>query len=147
VRAVSECELCFLTRDDVGHLRTRYPEMDMRFRRFSRVGERSNMKKILGRLFKMRSRDYGVYGESAGAGGGGGGGGGPMADGGGRSSPSSLVTAAELEAAEQRIRARSSSQAPAETSSQITALTSVVCDLVRQVDELLAVHTRDQQQR
>eukprot|EP01047_Picozoa_sp_COSAG01_P024614 COSAG01_NODE_1526_length_10016_cov_8.480085_10_plen_142_part_00 len=140
MRAVSECELCFLTRDDVGQLRMRYPELDMRFRRFSRVGERSNMKKILGRLFKMRSRDYGVYGESGGGGGG------------GRSSPTSLVTAAELEAAEQRIRAQSSSrdssQAPAESSSQITALTSVVCDLVRQVDELLlAVHTRDQQQQ
>ena len=38
VRAVTECELCFLTRDEVADLRKRYPELDMRFRRFSRFG-------------------------------------------------------------------------------------------------------------
>jgi CRP-like cAMP-binding protein len=40
VRAVVECELCFLRRDDINTLRRECPELMMKLRRFSRMGER-----------------------------------------------------------------------------------------------------------
>ena len=40
VRAVVESELCFLRRDDLNALRRECPELMMKLRRFSRMGER-----------------------------------------------------------------------------------------------------------
>lgn len=38
VRAMSKCELCFLTKDAVDQLRGQYPELNARITRFARVG-------------------------------------------------------------------------------------------------------------
>jgi CRP-like cAMP-binding protein len=44
VRAVTKCELCFLSRDAMQELRERYPELDARVRRFQRAGRRMSRK-------------------------------------------------------------------------------------------------------
>lgn len=40
VKAMVECELCYLRRDDLNALRLECPELTMKLRRFSRMGER-----------------------------------------------------------------------------------------------------------
>eukprot|EP01048_Picozoa_sp_COSAG05_P019714 COSAG05_NODE_3163_length_2276_cov_1.106569_3_plen_373_part_00 len=44
VRAVTKCELCFLTRGSLNTLRARYPELNARIIRFARAGVRMNRK-------------------------------------------------------------------------------------------------------
>ena len=47
VRAVTDCEFCYLTRDSVRKLERRYPELSVRLKRFARIGEKVNVKALL----------------------------------------------------------------------------------------------------
>ena len=141
VRAVTDCELCFLTKDAVATWRARYPELDLRFRRFSRigVGERLNMRKIYSRLklgnfgsydahnaqmFQQGSFDQGRNSNT-------------------EEQREQEVRQAEVAAAESaRVKAaekwqqRNTKMAMASVE-DTQALTTVVCDLLWKVDELL----------
>ena len=151
IKAVTDCELCYLTKGTVRNLQTKYPELDVRIRRFSRTKGRINIKKIEhlirrnhpGAKYQLPVELTQLLTEK-------------------EESPNTMETRRDaLFPGTQQASGSSIDGAPqtsiestsndgqsqgAELREQMQALTSVVCDIVWKVDELVAGEARRQLQ-
>ena len=58
VVAVSDCELCFITRDDIQMIGSMYPELEARLRRFKTIGKRRLNTKGLKQVDREALKEY-----------------------------------------------------------------------------------------